>query len=385
MSYFKLANLNIFFDVNNFKIIRNNNYDKSYICESLYEKLSSVKYLIEGYSKQWNEFKKYTNTYEFINTPIQNNKYISKYRPISRAYFKMIEIIEVFNIFSEYKYKLNSFHLAEGPGGFIEAFANKRNNKNDKYYGITLIDEKNKKIPGWKCNKLLSKYKNISIEKGITNNGDLYSYDNLVYFIRNFKNKIDIITGDGGFDFSVDFDKQECMAGKLIFSQFIYAINMLKENGIFILKLFDTFNKFTLDIIYLCNCFFKHTYIYKPNTSRLANSERYLVCKDFKKINSKLIEKLNLIYKGIMINDNKIYSFYNYDFNNIFINKIEEISCILGEQQIQNIIKTIMLIIRNNVDSLEKMKEQNKLLCIEWCKKYNIEYHNIKNKNIFHN
>jgi 23S rRNA U2552 (ribose-2'-O)-methylase RlmE/FtsJ len=382
--YYKLPNMNNNFNLDKFKIIRNDNYDKPYICESLYDKLTSVKYLIEEYKDEWDNYKKYTNPYEFINTPFHKNKYLSKYRPISRAYFKMIEIIEVFEIFNNYKSKITSFHLAEGPGGFIEAFAMKRNNKNDKYYGITLIDEKNKKIPGWKCNRLLNKYKNIFIQKGETGNGDLYSFLNLMYFIKHYNNKIDIVTGDGGFDFSVDFDKQETMAGKLIYSQFIYAINILKENGIFILKIFDSFTKLTLDILYLCSCFFKDVYIYKPNTSRCANSEKYLICKGFHIVNYKVKEKLNFLYKGIMCNDEKVYSLFDFDLNNIFINKIEEISCILGQIQIQNILKTILLIIKNNNNEiLQKLKENNKNLCIEWCKKYNIQYNIMNIENSF--
>ena len=46
---------------------------------------------------------------------------------------------------------INSFHLAEGPGGFIEAMTHLRQQfKNDKYYGMTLINENCNIIPVWK-------------------------------------------------------------------------------------------------------------------------------------------------------------------------------------------------------------------------------------------
>jgi hypothetical protein len=35
---------------------------------------------------------------------------------------------------------IHSFHLAEGPGGFIEALANTRNNAHDVYVGITILE-----------------------------------------------------------------------------------------------------------------------------------------------------------------------------------------------------------------------------------------------------
>ena len=38
---------------------------------------------------------------------------------------------------------IRSFHLAEGPGGFIEAIQLMRMNTDDTYYGMTLIDKTN--------------------------------------------------------------------------------------------------------------------------------------------------------------------------------------------------------------------------------------------------
>ena len=68
---------------------------------------------------------------------------------------------------------------------------------------------------------------------------------------------MDIITGDGGFDFSIDFSQQEKMAFRLIFTQVAYAITMQKYNGHFILKIFDIFDKASVDIIYLLSCFYE--------------------------------------------------------------------------------------------------------------------------------
>ena len=52
--------------------------------------------------------------------------------------------LKLFNLLEPYKRgSLKSFHLAEGPGGFIEATNYMRGNSNDLYYGMTLIDENN--------------------------------------------------------------------------------------------------------------------------------------------------------------------------------------------------------------------------------------------------
>ena len=52
-----------------------------------------IKEQIKLYSKQWDIMKKITNPYEFIHTTIPGQKVsVSKIKPISRAFFKLIEI-----------------------------------------------------------------------------------------------------------------------------------------------------------------------------------------------------------------------------------------------------------------------------------------------------
>ena len=83
--------------------------------------------------------KKYVNPYEYIHTIIPGiYKSVSKYKPISRAFFKFIEINKQFNLLNCLE-NICTFHLAEGPGGFIEAVSKLRNNPDDIYYGITLL------------------------------------------------------------------------------------------------------------------------------------------------------------------------------------------------------------------------------------------------------
>ena len=166
--------------------------------------------MINKNNSNWDSMKKYTNPYEFIHSNLPHLNYsIAKYKPISRAFFKLLEIYKHFDILTM-SYPIKTFHLAEGPGGFIEATAFLRKNPNDKYYGITLNEENNEKIPGWsKTSQFLENNKNVIIEKGITGNGDLYNDNNYEYLLSKYRNSMEIITGDGGFDFSGDFNKQE--------------------------------------------------------------------------------------------------------------------------------------------------------------------------------
>ena len=58
--------------------------------------------------------------------------------------------------------------------------------------------------------------------------------ENLLYCLDKYANSMEIITGDGGFDFSVDFNKQEICSINLIFAQICFALAMQKKNGTFI-------------------------------------------------------------------------------------------------------------------------------------------------------
>ena len=100
--------------------------------------LNNTKQLIYEYAHLWDVFKRYTNPYEFIYCiPKKNdNEFktasLTTIDPLSRSFFKMIEICNTFHLLDPYKnIDINTFHLAEGPGGFIEAMVYMRQKPND--------------------------------------------------------------------------------------------------------------------------------------------------------------------------------------------------------------------------------------------------------------
>jgi 23S rRNA U2552 (ribose-2'-O)-methylase RlmE/FtsJ len=364
-----------------------------YINKSLSFFLNEIKEQINEYNSYWDNAKKFINPYEFIHTNIPGYNYsISKYRPISRAFFKILEIYNTFNIIDKRKKVLNSFHLAEGPGGFIEATSYLRSNKLDTYYGMSLIDENNHSVPGWKkADIFLKKNKNVIIERGKDNTGNLFNPDNYKYCYDKYKNSMDIITGDGGFDFSIDYNRQEGLAIRLLITQIAYAVAMQNKNGVFILKMFDLFLLPSFQIVYLLSTFYKKVFIIKPNTSRYANSEKYIVCLGFKNINNlDLVHRFYQILSQFTNTDFEKYSItslFNFSIQSYYKISIREINCILGTQQIENILNTIKFIINKDKkkDKIDNIKIQNAQKCIRWCVKNNIPYNIIddEHKNIF--
>jgi 23S rRNA U2552 (ribose-2'-O)-methylase RlmE/FtsJ len=350
--------------------------------------LYEIKEELEKRENDWDVFKKYTNPYEYINTQIPlKKKAVSKYKPLSRSYFKMIELINIFELKYDTK-PITTFHLAEGPGGFIEAIANIRNCKEDKYIGMTILDSNNDpNIPAWKkTEQFLKQNTNVFIEEGYDKTGNILLLENFKYCKEKYESSMDLITADGGFDFSLDFNKQEINIARLLFSQICYALVMQKYGGNFILKIFDTFMQHSIDLVFLLSSFYEKVYIIKPQTSRYANSEKYIVCKKFLYSNSN--DFYPLLYKNfekMMNTEEYIHRFINCSIPILFISKLEEYNAILGQQQIENIHYTISLIKnKNKQDKVENLIKTNIQKCIFWCIKYNIPYSNLANtSNIF--
>jgi 23S rRNA U2552 (ribose-2'-O)-methylase RlmE/FtsJ len=259
---------------------------------------------------------------------------------------------------------------------------------------MTLINNNDLDVPGWKKSRnFLNKHnQNVIIENGMTNDGNLYNSINYYGIYNKYKNSMDLVTGDGGFDFSINYSHQELYATRLIFTEVLYAFILQKQGGCFILKVFDIFTKSMVDIIYLLSMFYHEVYIYKPKTSRLANSEKYIICKNFK-YSSNIINNLfpafyNLIdtMEKEIIDDNYfIQELLDIKHNIMFLNSLVEINSIYGQQQIENINNTIIFMLSNNKmkEKLDNMKKSNIFKCIKWCKDYNIPYNTYKNKNLF--
>ena len=142
----------------------------------------------------------------------------------------------------------------------------------------------------------------------------------------------------------------------------------------------------SIDMIYLLSQLYENVYIVKPNTSRHANSEKYIVCKKFKLDNVKLlIEKFYSILDNFS-EDKNIIRLFTFDIPLFYKNNIEDINAILGQQQLESISNTLNLIDNNKFDKLEAIKKNNIRKCIDWCNKYKVPCNkSISQSNIFIN
>lgn len=339
--------------------------DNVYIFIKYYNTLKEHKNIIDNYSREWDIYKRYMNPYELIYSPYEKYVNISNYKPVSRSFFKMWEILNKFNLIDKDNKSVIA-NIAEGPGGFIEAIYKYKTNSDDIYISNTLYPN-NRNIPSW--NKLRNYIYTNQINSITLLYCDLYNYSNIISYISKFKDKkSELITADGGFDYSNNFNKQEEQSYRIIYSEIIIALAIQENKGSFVVKIFDTFTIFTLKCIYLLKNYYSEVYLYKPLTSRIANSEKYIICKGFNGIDNDMLNKLLESIKNfpsnnpdiieIQLPNNFIYEFDNY--NKDFV-----------DNQIKSIDKTLEIIKNNNKDNLDKIIKEQIEKAKEWCKVYN--------------
>ena len=253
--------------------------------EPPYEQLNSLKKQISFYyrNRSWDSAKKLTNAYELVATSPM---------PVSRSFFKLYEIL------SDFETKIEHFSgsqiedmrclfLAEGPGGFVEAFetfcASRRHRSpgggTRRLFCNTLIDKCSRTVPCWKIPTVRMNADAVVFCDGVDGTGNIYSIDNIDSIVSKVggQGTVHLVTADGGFDFSDDFDSQEINALQLIVAEAYAAMLALSAGGTFVLKMFDVSLQRTLIVMQLISSAFASTHVMKPMTSRQANSEKYMV------------------------------------------------------------------------------------------------------------
>ena len=208
---------------------------------------------------------------------------------ISNAWLKMWEMIIDYHLIptNTPNSNFNVFCNAEFPGSFIFAI----NNYIKEYTKLKLNWVANSLYPQEQEGNILGDeyglYKNFRqnwlMDK--INNGDVTSINVINYIEKKIGNTIDLYTSDIGIEMTKQtFNKQEEVETILNLGQIIAGLVSLKEGGTMVVKMFMFFTPFNISLLYLLSKFgFKELYISKPATSRPANSEIYIIGKQYKR------------------------------------------------------------------------------------------------------
>ncbi|EDV92264.1 cap-specific mRNA (nucleoside-2'-O-)-methyltransferase 1 [Drosophila grimshawi] len=169
--------------------------------------------------------------------------------------------------------------ICAGPGGFSE-YVLYRKSWEAKGFGFTLRGANDFKLERF----FAASPESFDAFYGDKDDGNIFdpsNQDSLNNYIRKHTpHGVHFAMADGGFSVEGQENIQEILSKQLYLCQFVTALKILRVNGSFVCKLFDLFTPFSVGLVYLMYKCFNQIAIIKPNSSRPANSERYIVCKN---------------------------------------------------------------------------------------------------------
>ena len=250
-------------------------------------------------AKRWEILKKMVNPYEIVYTHEDRHFHpsIALIKPLSRSYFKMIEMMHVLQFFEmlpKQQPKIRSAHIAEGPGGFIQALVElcERNKKILQSATAMTLKSNDQRVPGWRrASVFLHHHREVKLHYGADGTGDVYKPENQASFVEAAAGA-HLFTADGGFDFSVNYEIQEQRVYHLLVSSTITGLRCLGKEGAFIIKIFDIFSEHTKFLVTLISHCFAEWMLYKPALSRPCNSERYFLGRGFRGVSPQILQIL---------------------------------------------------------------------------------------------
>jgi len=354
--------------------------------ETIHGTIEQLKECIQPYDKSelWDIAKRITNPYELIST------YSSRLtlpvstcctHPLSRSYFKLVELLHICQFFERHKEpKLRSLHICEGPGGFIEAFHSMAETKKriiQSSYAMTLKST-HQMIPGWRrATQFLQKHPMVHLVYGPTRTGNIYEPCNQeeCATLANQQGGAHLVTADGGFDFSEDFQNQEKTIVRLLVSSAIILLRCVATDGDIVLKIFDCNSKITRDIVYCLASCFKQWTLYKPVTSRPCNSEWYFLGKSAFHIRTPAIKLLTRVRDSFVLEPVPSYT------QLLQSNPIDELLQTLQQERCTKQVKAleeVLAFCKSHTNLTQQEKEQlyvrlwesQRKRTIQWCHQF---------------
>ena len=275
------------------------------------------------------------NPYEFIFSKVPGSKYsVSKLKPKTGLFYEFLEIIDILNIFDQFKdiSSMETLHITDNYTDINDCFEMLREDFNDNLVFFNKVSDENLKIINDK------KFHFLFLE---TKNNNLNEY-----FIS-------------------------------LMEYLVIILKNIELGGTCIIKIHEIFYKPIIDILYFLSSLFEKIYILKPNTSNITTFEKYVICKGFH-VNETNIKNFNISYYKIIIflkkiENKNILSLININLPYYFITKINDINNIIGQQQLEAldlIINTLKN--KNKDDKIELIQKSNIQKSVAWCEKYKI-------------
>ena len=227
--------------------------------------------------------RKCVNPYELVSHINTNETPSTK----NRAYFTMLELAAVFPGLVDCMNDC-TLHLCESPGSFIDAVLFLSNNRAD-WHGVSLCTKAS--VPFYEHHMTAKKPNGHSRVIFGDDSGDLLRREParcIVYEIGAAKAML--VTADGDTP-----EEDEASMVPLIAAQMFTALRALAPGGAFVLKVYNTFERATQQLIGICLNMFQAVSMVKLGTTNIVTADRYVVCQKFNASPELLTEMLTLI------------------------------------------------------------------------------------------
>ncbi len=200
--------------------------------------------------------------------------------------------------------------LAEGPGGFIQYLLWRY--PQAKGYGITLTTKADPKL-NW--SNVLD-YTRFEPWFGDDNSGNLIEHgEEFAQYVRRATNGVDLVVADGGIDVVGRENEQEMLSARLLLTEAAVGIYLLKQEGDLVLKVFDCVLPISANMLFILAQCFESVALFKPVSSRPANSERYFIGKQRRKTVGPYIK---LLFEVLRAWKSDLTSFFDLPYDSAF-------------------------------------------------------------------
>ena len=195
-------------------------------------------------------------------------------RPVSRAYFKIYELIKAYNLTIEPGDILAS--IGDAPGGFAQAMSHYF--PNTEVITVSLnASMYDYAIP---YHKTVINNKKIKIDYLSKNTGDLLDMENIQELIKKYQRTFKIVGADGALSYEGARERgssKEAEHTGLWLSELIIGLCTLKKHGFQCAKFYGRSREITSEIFYLFASHFKKCEIFKLQSLHNASNEMFIV------------------------------------------------------------------------------------------------------------
>ena len=291
------------------------------------------------------DFIKLINPYEYIFSIVPGSKFsVGKLKPKTNLFYDLLEIITTLNVLDSRLLEIHSLVITPNHDDVIQCVELLRENSND-------------------TNDCFNEIKDTLTT---SKKGTMYHF--IFFEAYNSKQNMYIIN---------------------LIHIIMVIFKRMASGGTCIIKIDSIFHKPVIDALYLLTSCFEKVYTIKPNTNNVTTFEKYIVCKHFL-INEHKRNVYNKNYDILAnyvnkIDDKNTFALINSNTPCHFINKLNDINTIIGQQQLESLHHILNILkSRNKDDKMDLLKKTHIQKSVIWCEKFKLPCNKFTEKtNIF--